>query len=433
MINPSFVLLLLLLLLAWFSLRPPSSFSWKFKGGKGRRTFLHKFAAALGTLLLLGMAWTTWRDKGTSLPPAPRVEIHAPHRLLHPAASGPAALKPGETGAFLFQAFLGVLLEDGFHPVSCREKKVSPPLVGKRGKYTLFVPFEFPLGKNRIYLLAKLSDPVSSRGGAQGEGVPHGGRDSKAGKSIDVTWSFGWNRPQYGSVAITTRLEGEPSFYWSDLGWRRRISSLGMAFSLHPDPPLPYVFLTVLLPLRKDEKLLPVRGESLKEYFQTLRALDTEGIYSTETSVKACFWEMVPSSLPASSRPQRTGPKPPPPGFPALTDTLPSSILLLFALGLVSQAFPRRYPAFLLLVVLSMAALAGLDRARLHRNLGLLQDSKAPLSARLLAAHQVPGTYFFKKTAVQKTKGLARDPNLPPPLRRALSSLFPPKSGQKGH
>ncbi len=424
MIEITLTLFLFLLFLVWLTHGPSLFFSNRPKGGKRPVSFLHKLAAALGVLLLLGTAWTTWRDQGPSLPPAPRGELHAPFRLLGSSPSRPITVEPGETKAFLFQAFLAVLLEDGLHPVSVREKKVLRP----KGK-PLFVPFQFALGENTLSFLAELSEHRPSRPAGRPQDIPRKGRKSEAAEPLDVTWDFGWNQPNYGSVTTTTRLEGRPSFFWSNLGWRRESSSLERAFSLHPAPPLPYVFLVVLLPLREGETLAPIKGEDLQAYFRILRALGTEGTYSTANSVKACSWKWLPSSLPLTSRPQEEGAEIPPPGFPALAAFLPSTLLLLLALALLSQVFPRRYPLFLLLALLSLTALAGLDRARLGRTLKVLQDPKAPMAARLLAAHKMEGTFFFRKTAAQNAKALARDPNLPAPLHQALSALYQPKTG----
>jgi hypothetical protein len=98
-----------------------------------------------------------------------------------------------------------------------------------------------------------------------------------------------------------------------------------------------------------------------------------------------------------------------------------SSLLLFVAAILFAQLFTRRNLAFAGVLAGVVLYVAALERIALGVHLSKLADPQAPISSRLTACREAPGTFFHRGTARRELQSVAADTKAPPALRAAAS------------
>ena len=111
-----------------------------------------------------------------------------------------------------------------------------------------------------------------------------------------------------------------------------------------------------------------------------------------------------------------------------------SSLLLLVAVGLLTQLFARRTLAFVGVLTLVVLYAAVLDRSALASHLARLADADAPVATRVTAARQASDTFFYRATASERLEAIVADDTQHEALRRDartalrwLADVAPPR------
>ena len=356
--------------------------------GARRHWVLRVVPAALGALILLAMAVTTWRQARSALPDGETAEGTT---VRVPTVSEPGpSLPEGQSQADLDQAralLYFILLEvdaDGWRAVHAEETELRWPEARGRCVEQSFeaagYSFRFRLTDPRpVARRVSESAVLALQGHLE---LRHAGHQSTGHTSASGLWSD----PIRVLGTIHQRAAADP-------------------LSLVRPPDRSLVPLCLFTPVAEDD---PLKEAPLSELIRT---------HSMDLSVA------LSNYTPFARRPFRSGTSTP--GALALVERHGvSALLLLLAAVLATQFFTRRtlaFPAVLAGVLLYAAAL---DRAVLAARTSRLGDPDLDPVARSAAAEQVLESFFYRATAASRLQTLVEDAGTPSYLRERAAELL---------